>query len=113
MKTRALGLVLLAITALLFTACPNETTIGRLTSDPARYRNKDVVLTGHVTNSFGVLGQGGYELSDETGRIWVVTNRGVPSKGARVQTVGKVINGINWGGRNLGTALEETGRRFR
>jgi hypothetical protein len=99
--------------AVMLTACPNETTIGRLTADPARYRHQEVALTGQVTNSFGLLGQGGYELSDETGRIWVITTRGVPSKGARVQTVGKVVHGFTWSGRNLGTVLEETGRRVK
>ena len=113
MKNRASGLVLLLLCAALLSACPNETTVARLTADPARYRNKDVVLTGNVTNSFGILGQGAYELSDETGRIIVITTRGVPTKGARVQAVGKLINGVTWGGRNLGTALQETGRRFR
>jgi len=113
MRIRALGVVLLCVCAALLTACPNETTVGRLSADPGRYRNKEVVLSGQVVNSFGVLGQGGYELSDETGRIWVITTRGVPSKGSRVQTVGKVINGVTWGGRNLGMALQETGRRFR
>lgn len=91
--------------AVFLTACPQQTTINQLNGDPARYRNKEVLLVGTVTNSFGALGQGAYELSDETGKIWVVTQRGVPTRGARVGAVGKYINGVTWGGRNFGSAL--------
>ena len=108
----SLSLILLVGT-LILTACPQQTSVSKIMADPARYRNKEVSIAGTVTDSYGILGQGAYELSDETGRIIVITTRGVPTKGARVQTVGKLINGVTWGGRNLGTALQETGRRFR
>lgn len=93
--------------------CPEQTTIGRINADPARYRGKEILIIGNVTNSYGALGQGAYELSDETGKLWVMTQRGVPSKGARVGAVGKYIHGITWGGRNLGSGLEETDRKVR
>ena len=111
MKTRLLGFALIACSAVLLTACPSDTTIGRLSADPARYRDKEVALAGTVLNSFGALGQGAYELADETGRIWVVTQRGVPAKGSRVKTVGQYIEGVTWGGRNFGSAIRETDRR--
>lgn len=111
MKTRLLGFALIACSAALLTACPSDTTVGRLSADPARYRDKEVALSGTVLNSFGALGQGAFELSDETGRIWVVTQRGVPAKGARVKTVGKYLEGVTWGGRNFGSAIRETDRR--
>ncbi|HKR58613.1 MAG TPA: hypothetical protein VJS64_02680 [Pyrinomonadaceae bacterium] len=113
MRTRIFASLLLLASVTFFTGCPEQTTINRLNSDPARYRGKEVVVIGQVTNSFGALGQGAYELSDETGKIWVVTQRGVPSRGARVGAVGKYIHGVTWGGRNFGSALEETDRRLR
>jgi len=113
MKTRILTSLIFLACAVLLTACPQQTTINQLNGDPARYRGKEVLLVGTVTNSFGALGQGGYELSDETGKIWVVTQRGVPTKGARVGAVGKYINGVTWGGRNFGSALRETDRKVR
>jgi hypothetical protein len=102
--------VLLAGTVLL-TACPSQTTISKINADPARYRNKEVAIVGTVRDSYGALGQGAYELDDGTGRIWVVTRRGVPSRGARVGAKGRVYTGFNYGGRNYGTVLEETDRR--
>ena len=111
-KKIATGSIILGA-VLLLTACPSQTTISRINADPARYRNKEVAIVGTVTDSYGALGQGAYEVDDGTGRIWVVTRRGVPSRGARVGVKGRVYNGFNFGGRNYGTVIEETDRRFK
>jgi hypothetical protein len=95
---------------LLLTACPSQTTISQINADPARYRNKEVAIVGTVRDSYGAHGQGAYEIDDGTGRLWVVTRRGVPSRGARVGAKGHVYTGFNFGGRNYGTVLEETDR---
>ncbi len=113
MKTRIFASLIVLVSVIFLTACPKQTTINQLNGDPARYRNKEVLLVGTVTNSFGALGQGAYELNDETGKIWVVTQRGVPTRGARIGAVGKYINGVTWGGRNFGSALQETDRKVR
>jgi hypothetical protein len=102
--------VILAVT-LLFTACPSKTTIAEINQNPSKYQNKDVGLVGTVTNSYGVLNNGVYELDDGTGRIWVLANRGVPSRGARVGVSGKVYTGIQFGGRNYGIGLREEKRQ--
>jgi starvation-inducible outer membrane lipoprotein len=108
---KRLGSASLILAALfLLTACPSQTTISKIKADPARYRNKEVAIVGNVTDSYGALGQGAYEIDDGTGRLWVVTRRGVPSRGARVGAKGRVYTGFNFGGRNYGTVLEETDR---
>jgi hypothetical protein len=108
-KRMAPAAVLLTAVFLL-TACPSQTTISSINADPGRYRGKEVAIIGNVTDSYGVLGNGAYEVDDGTGRIWVATRRGVPSKGSRVGVKGRVLNGFQWGGRSFGTVLEETGR---
>jgi hypothetical protein len=111
-KKILLGSFLLSA-VLALTACPSQTTISRINADPARYRNKEVAIVGTVRESYGALGQGAYEIDDGTGRLWVVTRRGIPSRGARVGAKGHVYTGFNFGGRNYGTVLEETDRRFK
>jgi hypothetical protein len=96
---------------LALTACPSKTTISKINQDPGRYRDKQIGLVGTVTNSYGVLGNGVYELDDGTGRIWVVTNRGVPSRGSRIGVSGRVYTGIQYDGRNYGLGLKEDDRR--
>ena len=110
--TKRLGLTtLILVAAFALTACPSQTTISRINADPDRYRNKEVGIVGRVTDSYGVLGKGAYEIDDGTGRLWVVTERGVPSRGARVGAKGKVYTGFSFGGRSFGTVLQETDRR--
>ncbi|MFN2598273.1 MAG: hypothetical protein ABR563_13925, partial [Pyrinomonadaceae bacterium] len=37
-------------------------TVNEIKADPGRYRNKTVSVEGRVTDSYGVLGNGAYEI---------------------------------------------------
>ena len=111
-KKAAVFLVLLS-GMLLLTACPSQTNIAKINSDPNRYRGKEVGIAGRVTDSYGVMGTGAYEIDDGTGKIWVATKRGVPSRGSRVGAKGYIHSGFSFAGRSFGTVLEETDRRSR
>jgi len=112
LKKAAIFFVLLGGT-LLLTACPSQTNIAKINADPDRYRGKEVGIAGRVTDSYGAAGIGAYEIDDGTGKIWVATRRGVPSRGAQVGAKGYVRNGFSFGGRSYGTVMEETDRRSR
>ena len=86
-------------------------TINQINADPSRYRDKTISIVGTVTDSYGVLGNGMYEIDDGTGRMWVVADRAVPAKGARVEAKGRVMTGFVFRGRNMGTVLRESGRK--
>ena len=107
------ALAVLIAATLLFTACPSQTNIAKINRNPDRYRGKEVGIAGRVTDSYGALGVGAYEIDDGTGRMWVATRRGVPSRGAHVGAKGYVHNGFNFAGRSFGTVIEETDRRSR
>lgn len=112
LRKTAVFLALLSGT-ILFTACPSQTNIARINADPGRYRGKEVGIAGRVTDSYGVMGQGAYEIDDGTGRIWVATTRGIPARGSQVGTKGYVHSGFSWAGRSYGTVIEEKDRRSR
>jgi hypothetical protein len=97
--------------ALALTACPSQTNIAKINQNPSRYHDREVGLVGTVTDSYGLLGNGIYELDDGTGRIWVMTTQGVPSKGARVGASGRVHTGVSFGGKTYGLVLQEEHRR--
>jgi hypothetical protein len=99
--------------ALLLTACPSQTTISKINGNPGRYKNKEIAVAGRVTDSFGVMGTGAYEVDDGTGRIWIATQRGVPARGSRVGLKGRVHSGLTVGGRTFGTIIEENERRVK
>jgi hypothetical protein len=108
---KAAALVAILAGSLFFTACPSQTNVAKINSDPGRYRGKEVGIVGRVTDSYGIPGYGAYEIDDGTGRLWVVTRRGAPARGSRVGAKGRVQTGITFNGRSYGTVLEETDRR--
>jgi len=94
--TRRMGLILVGMLLLLSLGCSTK-TINHIMADPSRYANKEVRIEGTVTESYSVIGKGAYQLDDGTGRLWIVSTKGVPRKGARVSTKGKVKDGFNIG----------------
>jgi hypothetical protein len=100
-------------------ACPDRVSIGDIEANPSRYQNKEVAIAGTVQDSYGVnipgtrVRGGAYKIDDGTGSIWVVTEEGVPTKGAQIGVKGIIGNGVNWNGRNYGLGLYEKDRRFR
>jgi hypothetical protein len=99
---------LLLVTLLLVTACEGV-KIGDLNRDPSRYQGREVTITGRVVDSFGLLGDGAFQVDDGTGRIWVVSGGfGVPSNGLRVAVTGTATSGLTIAGRSFGNALRET-----
>lgn len=113
MRTKAILAGLVLAIALLATACPNRTNIGAIQANPAKYYDKEVIITGRVTNSFGVPLLGGvYKLDDGTGSIWVLTTRDVPNKGVTLGVQGKIQNGLSFGGKSYGMGLYEDKRKF-
>jgi hypothetical protein len=85
----AVFLVVLLAGAFVGAACAAR-SVNDVMADPGRYRNRDVNVAGEVTESVGVLGKGFFKLQDESGSLWVYTNRGLPRKGARVESKGTI-----------------------
>lgn len=94
------------IAAILLAGCA-PMTIGRITADPSHFQNKTVHVSGTVTNSVGVLGKGGYQIEDGTGKIYVISGKGVPSSGSKVEVTGRVSPGVQVLGMPVGVAIRE------
>ena len=95
-RLRFLGWMALATVALTVAACGPK-KISYILADPHRYSNQDVSVEGSVTESYGVLGNGAYQVDDGTGKLWIVSQHGVPRQGARVSAKGKIKEGFNFG----------------
>jgi len=67
-----------------------STSINAVMADPGRYRDREVTVAGEVEESVGVLGHGFFKLRDEQSSLWVYTSRGLPRKGSRLNTRGRV-----------------------
>jgi hypothetical protein len=95
--------------SLLLAACEQK-TINQILAEPHRYANRDVGVMGTVVQSYSVLGRGAYQIEDGTGKLWVISDKGVPRKGARVGVKGKIKDGFDLGGliklpAGIGTGL--------
>jgi len=96
-------------------------TVNRVLEDPSRYRNREITLTGEVRDSFSLLNRGIYRIDDRTGELWVVSDNGVPRRGARVTVTGVLREGFNLGslasqlppGARAGVVLVEREHRIR
>ena len=96
-RTPKAGLwLLLGVVSLSALGCAG-TTISKILAEPQRYRQNDVHLAGNVTESVSLLSQGAYKLDDGTGTIWVISQHGVPRKGARVKVNGKIRDVVDLG----------------
>ena len=108
---RALLALAILVATISLAGCPKSTTIADINADPGRFRDKEVSIHGKVVNSFGVVGEGAYEVDDGTGRMWVLSSGGgVPSQGAQVRATGRVQTGLTFAGRTFGTVLRESNR---
>jgi membrane protein implicated in regulation of membrane protease activity len=103
---RLVGVAILAGTALVSAACASM-TINQVLADPSRYRNQEVQLSGAVVDSYSVANRGAYRIDDETGQLWVVSDKGTPRKGARVTVKGTIREGFNLG--SLGDQIKLPG----
>ena len=108
----SLRLRTVVLAAILLAGCA-PLKIGRINADPSRFRNQTVRVTGTVTNSVGLLGKGGYQIEDETGRIYVISGTGVPSRGSRVTVTGRVVPGAEVLGTPVGTTIREASHKVK
>jgi hypothetical protein len=102
------SLVLLAGVVVL-AGCASVTPIGNLLDNPTEYDGKTVRIEGEVKGSAGGLGLGAYEVTDKTGTLTVVSDKGgTPRKGAKIGVKGRFESLITLGSRSLAVLREES-----
>jgi hypothetical protein len=89
--------VLIVLVAAISSGACAARTINQVLADPGHYRDREVKLSGSVVDSYSFVGNGAYQIEDSTGKLWIVSNRGVPRKGARVSVKGTVREGFSLG----------------
>jgi hypothetical protein len=105
-------LAIVIVSAIVLAGCA-PMTIGRITADPSRFQNKNVRVSGTVTTSVGVMGKGGYQVDDGTGKIYVISGSGVPSRGSTVEVTGRVSAGVEVLGTPVGVAIREQSHKVK
>jgi hypothetical protein len=112
MRSRVLCVLLVGLAGLLLAGCPPRESIAKINQDPGRFAGKEISIAGRVTDSFGAMGTGVFQLDDGSGTMWVFSERfGVPGSGAKLAVVGHIEQGFAFGGRNFAVILRQTERR--
>ncbi len=112
MHTRFLSVLLMFLGILLLAGCPPRESIAKINQDPGRFAGKEISIAGHVTDSFGAMGSGVFQLDDGTGAMWVFSKKfGVPASGVKLAVTGRIEQGFAFGGHNYAIILLETERR--
>ncbi len=93
---RSTALTMLVLGALASSACATR-SVNQILADPSRYRDREVRVAGLVVESYSFASRGAYRIDDQSGQLWVVSDRGVPRKGARVTVTGTIREGFNLG----------------
>ena len=96
MRLRKAAATVLTMSALVSTACAS-TSVNRILSDPSHYRDREVSVSGSVVDSYSFANRGAYSIGDESAKLWVVSDKGLPRKGARVTVHGTIREGFNLG----------------
>ncbi|MDP1571446.1 MAG: hypothetical protein Q8L86_15730 [Vicinamibacterales bacterium] len=93
---RLAWMAVLAVSLMAATGCASK-SINQILADPSRYSNREVRVSGEVVESYSVTNRGAYRIDDTTGQLWVLSDKGVPRKGARVTVKGTIRDGFNLG----------------
>jgi hypothetical protein len=115
-RSRVLPLLFVAALATACASVPGRPSVAQVQSQPGRFTDRSVRVTGTVTTSFGVpfVGMQMYRVEDGTGELLVLSNNGrVPGRGARVEVKGRVSEFATFGGRSIGLHLREQSLRYR
>src|SRR5580698_2421915 len=108
-RNRVITALLVVAGSILLAGCPPAVSIAKLNRDPGRYAGKEISIAGKVTDSFGAMGRGVFQVDDGTGTMWVVTGHyGTPENGAKVAVTGHIEQGFSFGGRSFAVILHET-----
>jgi hypothetical protein len=108
--------VLAVAVAVVVAGCAARTSVGQLQTNPGRYVDRNVSVSGTVTSSWGLpmVPFRMYQVNDGTGQILVLSDSNrVPSRGARVRVTGRLSEFAMIGGRSLGLHIRERSLDYR
>jgi hypothetical protein len=97
---------------MVFSVSCSKVSISDILENPSQYQGKEVNISGTVTDKYWIdilgLKGGAYQIDDESGKIWVITEQEPPAKGEKASVKGTVSTAGKIGDRSFGTVITET-----
>ena len=100
--------VLSFLAVLILSQCSGllSTKIGDITNKPRHYADKEVTVSGEVTEAFSLVVVKYFTLRDNTGEIAIVTDRALPKEGEHLTVKGVVREAFSIGNQSLLVIVE-------
>lgn len=107
------SLLVVVFFVLITAACSQlfPTQIGDVLKNPRGYAEKEVTISGEVTDVLSFVFIKYFRVKDSTGEIVVVTERPVPNKGERISVKGIVKEAFSIGDQNIIVLIESADNR--
>jgi len=105
---RNLSGVTVVLTVLILCQCSGlfSTKIGDITNNPRHYADKEVTVSGEVTEAFSLVVVKYFTLKDNTGEITIVTDRPLPKAGEHLTVKGVVKEAFSIGSQSMLVIVE-------
>lgn len=89
-KPKILQLTILTLVVGGIFGCNESNSVTQIGKIKQNDRGSIVYLQGKVRSQAPFLGSTAYQLQDKTGKIWIVSDRDIPSQGVEILIEGKV-----------------------
>jgi hypothetical protein len=86
------------------------TTIGKILKNPGAYEEKVITIKGTVTERVSFMFIKYFKLKDRSGEIMVITEKALPSVGAKITVNGMVHDAFSLGGEQVLVFMEQDSR---
>jgi hypothetical protein len=103
-------LVMCLLIFTLFSCGIGTTKIGDIVGHPRDYADKEVTISGEVTETFSLLVVKYFTVRDSSGEISVISEKPLPAKGERIKIKGTVKEAFSIGTRTTLVLVEATDR---
>ena len=80
---------------------PLSVPIGKVLSNPRDYEGKTITLSGIVGETMSLIVIKAFLLTDDTGQIFVITDRILPKQGEKMRVNGTVVEAFSLGTQTL------------
>lgn len=107
---RQFSIVMICIFIILFNGCDTaffSTSILAIHNNPRKYSGETVKVEGNVIQTMNLILIKYFILRDETGEIFIVTDRILPREGSTVSVKGRVEEAFNIGNEQMIVIIEE------
>lgn len=92
----------------LFSCSLGSTKIGDIIGHPRDYADKEVTISGEVTETFSLFIVKYFVVRDNSGEISVITERPLPAKGEKIKVKGTVKETFSFGTKTAIVLVETT-----